>query len=145
MVRKGSNADVYVLRIADQESVMAVALRILPYCFKKKHELETLLDYRRLDILTGTEVQHRFDHYVEIGMRERHGKRTFVPMDWTFSVGFRRSRMGNSREYRKRWPVLSDAQKGEARERHNVFGESITALSVFYGVSRMAMWRLLKK
>ena len=40
-------------------------------------------------------------------------------------------------------PVLREAKEQETR-RHNVFGETITA-SLFYGVSKMAMWRILKE
>lgn len=40
--------------------------------------------------------------------------------------------------------ALSEAQKREARERHKVFVESISALAKSYGISRSAMWRLLK-
>ena len=109
--RKMSNSAAYSLRIADQDSVMIVAEGISRFCHKKRAELETLLEYRKLDLITGSEVQSRFKHYVEIGMRERHGNRAFRPMAWTFSVDFRRSRMGRRRQPRKRWPVLSEAQK----------------------------------
>lgn len=145
IVRKMSNAAAYALRIGDQKSVVRIAEKIAPFCVKKRAELETLLEYRKLDLITGSEVQSRFRHFVEIGMRERHGKRIFKPMAWSFSVGYRRSRMGRRTHPRKRWPVLSEAQMKQAREKHNVLGESITMLSSFYGVSRSAIWRILKK
>ena len=144
MVRKMSNSAAYSLRIADQESVVKMAESMVQFCFRKRAELVTLLEYRKLGIITGSEVQYRYARFVEIGFRERHGKRSFIPMPWAFSVGFRRSRMGRRREARKRWPVLSEAQKQEARKRHNVFGETITELSLFYDISRMAMWRILR-
>lgn len=142
-VRKASGVNAHTLRIADQASVVRVAERLVPFCFKKRAELLTLLEYRKLDLVTGSEVQSRFEHYVMVGMRERHGKRPFRPMPWAFSIGFRLSRMGRRRHPRKRF-VLSEAQKREARERHNVFGESVKALSLSYGLSRSAMWRVLK-
>lgn len=145
IVRKMSSSAAYFLRIADQESVAKIAESVVRFCFKKRAELRTLLEYRKYNLITGSEVQMRFARYVETGFRERHGKRAFIPMPWAFSVGYRRSRMGARRDPRKRWPVLSEAQKQEARVRHNVFGETITALGLFYGVSRMAMWRILKK
>jgi hypothetical protein len=140
-----SNADAYVLRICDQESVLRVAERIAPFCFKKREELRTLIEYRKLDLISGSEVQRRFQHYVDIREREKHGNRAFRPMPWSFSVGYRVSRRNAVLLRRKQKPKLSEAQKKEVKERHNVFGESIDALSSFYGVSRSAIWRMLKK
>jgi hypothetical protein len=122
-----------------------VAERIAPYCFKKREELVTLLEYRKLDLITGSEVQRRFEEYVKIGKRERHGRRLFRPMPWSFSRGFHLSRLNIAILRRSPRPSLSEEQKREARERHNVFGESISALSLLYGVSRSAMWRVLKR
>ena len=145
VTHKVSKAQAYTLRIADQDGVVKVAEGIAPYCFKKKQELITLLEYRKLDLISGSEVQKRFRRYVEIGKRERHGNRPFRPMPWSFSVGFRISRRNSALFKRKPRQVLSEAQMREVRERHNVFGQSIDVLSLSYGVSRSAIWRLLKK
>jgi hypothetical protein len=140
-----TNSAAYALRIGDQDSVIKVAERILPFCYKKGAELSTLLEYRKLDLITGSEVQRRFTQYVLGGSRERHGKRLFRPMPWAFSVGYRLSRRNRALLYLTPRPTLSEAQRREARERHNIFGESVSALSKRYGVSRSAMWRALKK
>jgi hypothetical protein len=144
VVRKMSNSAAYLLRIADQESVARVAESLAPFSYKKKKELATLLEYRKLDLITGSEVQRRFERFVESGTRERHGKRFFRPMPWAYSVGYHLSRKSIALLSHRLHPSLSEAQKREARERHNVFGESIRALSKSYGISRSAMARLLK-
>lgn len=144
VVRKMSSSAAYCLRIGDQESVVRVSEHLAPLCFKKRSELVTLLEYRKLDLITGSEVQARFERFVELGIRERHGKRVFKPMPWAFSVGYHLSRKNIALLSHRLHPFLSEAQKREAQERHNVFGESITALSKSYGISRSAMWRLLK-
>jgi len=146
VVRKQSNSAAFGFRIGDGKSVIEIAERITPFCFKKRKELLTLLEYRKLDLITGSEVQHRFEQLVNVGMRERHGNRSFRPMPWTYSVGYHLSRKSIgllSHRYRL-FQALSEAQKQEAMERHNVFGESISALARSYGISRSAMWRLLR-
>jgi len=131
-------------RIADQESVIYIAERLLPYCYKKRKELLTLLEYRKYDLITGSEVQRRFQELVRLELRERHGNRPFKPIPWAYSVGSQLSRKGRALATMKKWPTLSKAQKEDAIVRHNVFGMSITALSKLYGMSRSAVWRALK-
>lgn len=50
-VRKMTNVSAYSLGIADQKSVVEAAERTAPFCFKKRMELVTLLEYRRLDFI----------------------------------------------------------------------------------------------
>jgi len=140
-----TNADAHTLRIAEQESVVRVAENLLDHCHKKKMELMTLLEYRKFDLISGSEVQCRFERLVVMRIREKHGKRPFKPMPWAYSVGFHLSRKNIALLSHRLLPGLSEAQKQEARERHNVFGESITALSRLYGVSRSSVWRALKR
>ncbi|HEV2121127.1 MAG TPA: LAGLIDADG family homing endonuclease [Candidatus Bathyarchaeia archaeon] len=142
--RKMSNSAAYSLRIADQDSVVKVAELIAPYCHKKRKELLTLLEYRKHDLISATEVQRRFQRFVELGIRERHGRRPFRDMPWSYSVGYHLSRKNIWLLSHRPRLILSEAQKREALQRHKVFGESISALSLFYGISRSAMGRLLK-
>ncbi len=146
VVRKQSNSAAFGFRIGNRKSVIEIAERMAPFCFKKRKELLTLLEYRKLDLITGSEVQSRFKQLVKLGMRERHGRRPFKPMPWTYSVGFHLSRKSIgllSHRYRL-FQALSEDQKQEAMARHNVFGESISALAKSYGISRSAIWRLLR-
>jgi hypothetical protein len=117
-----SNSAAYVLRISDQESVVRVAESLVPVSYKKKKELATLLEYRKFDLITGSEVQRRFEQFVQSGVRERHGKRKFSVMPWAYSVGYHLSRKSIALLSHRLRPSLSEAQKREARERHNVFG-----------------------
>jgi hypothetical protein len=142
--RKMNDSAAYALRIAGQESVVKVAEMIVPFCYKKWLELTTLLEYRKHDLITASEVQRRFERLVELGIRERHGRRQFRPMPWSYSVGYHLSRRNIWLLSHRPRPTLSEAQKREAIERHKVFGESISALSLFYELSRSAMARLLK-
>jgi len=143
-VRRMTSSRAYAFRIADQKSVVYIAECLVPYCYKKRRELLTLLEYRKYDLITGSEVQGRFQEQVRLGLRERHGNRRFRPIPWAYSVGSRLSRKGRALSTRKMWPTLSEAQREDAIVRHNVFGMSITALSKLYGMSRTAVWRALK-
>lgn len=144
-VRKMTRSSAFVLRIGEQGSVIRASEHLARLCFKKRSELTTVLEYRKLDLISGSEVQKRFERFVELGIRERHGKRRFRPMPWSFSVGYHLSRKSIALRGRLPYPRLSEAQQQEALERHNVFGESLSALSKSYGISRSAMWRMLKR
>jgi hypothetical protein len=142
--RKLSNAAAYALRIADQNSVVRIAEMMAPFCHKKIYELTTIVEYRKHDSITASEVQRRFERLVELGIRERHGKRRFRPMPWSYRAGYHLSRRNIWLLAHRPRHALTEAQRTEALERHKVFGESISALSWFYGVSRSAMARILK-
>jgi hypothetical protein len=144
-VRKMTRSAAHVMRISEQESVMQTSERLAPLCFKKRSELITVLEYRKLDLISGSEVQERFEGFVELGMRERHGNRRLAPVPWSYTEGYRISRKSIALLGHMPRLELSEAQRREALERHNVFGESISVLSKSYGLSRSAMWRLLKK
>jgi len=143
-VRKMTSSEASAFRIADQGSVVYIAEHLLPYCYKKREELLTLLEYRKYDLITGSEVQRRFQKLVRLGLRERHGNRQYRPIPWAYSVGSHLSRKGRALTTMKKWPTLSKAQREVATVRHNVFGMSIRALSKLYGTSRSAVWRALK-
>ncbi len=138
-----SKSKAFGLRIGEQKAVIGVAVNLVKSCFKKRAELVTVLEYRKLDLITGSEVQKRFEHSVRIGMRERHGSRAFKPMPWAFSVGYRLSKKSVALRSPQLRQKLSEAQKSELRSRHKVFGESLKTLSEAYGISRSAVWRLL--
>ena len=141
---KMTNASAYIIRVADQDSVVRVAEKIAPYCYKKNCELMTLLEYRKRDQITASEVQRRFERLVELGVREHHGKRQFRPMPWSYSAGYHLSRRNIWLLAHSPRHALGESEKRKAIERHKVFGETISALAWFYGVSRSAMARILR-
>jgi len=144
-VHKLSNSDACGLRVGEQLTAVNIAEQMVPFSFKKRAELVTLLEYRKFDSITGSEVQSRFHEYVASKTREKHGNRRFKPMPWSYSEGYRLSKMNRALVTKNLRVTLSKAQLREAWRRHNVFGESYRALGESYGVSRTRMWRSLTR
>jgi len=68
----------YTLVVGDQNEVLKAAREMLPFVYKKRAELQTIIDYRG-DKITGSGVFERFKALQESGLREKN-----------------------------RWPILSD-------------------------------------
>ena len=109
----------YLLMVTKQDSVVAMSKRMLRYSFKKRKELQAVIDYYT-NRITGDEAIRVFNGEVQEGVRVGHLWRATLPLNHSAGVtrGRRRSK-------------LTDAEIKVIRRKH-AEGVSTTELSLAY-------------
>jgi len=135
-VHKLSASEGCITRICEVPSVVETADRMLPHSFKKREELQLIIDYRQRGIITGDEVIRKLNDLVQTGKRERHRPPRRSIMPWTFEDGLHMSKQRGGRMNKDKGRVLTDEQVASIREKRKLFGLTFSQLAQMFGVSR---------
>jgi hypothetical protein len=131
----------YTVVVGDQAEVLKAAREMLPFVYKKRDELQTIIDYRG-DRVTGSEVFERFKAFQASGMREKSHWPSLDDVDIPLSRsdGYKRGRAagGNSRIR------LTTTQIREIKVAHEKLGRTVNYLAHKFHVSNSTVARALR-
>lgn len=136
ILHKFSHANAWIFRIAEARSVEATAEKMSPHSFKKREELELLLNYRKRNEITGSQVISRLNSLVQSGKRERHRAPRTAEMPWTYEEGYHLARQLAGWSKAEAHPIVTEAQVLDMRRKHKLFGSTFSELGRMFGVSR---------
>jgi hypothetical protein len=136
---KNSNEMMYVLLVSNNVSVMKSAEMLLPYCSKKKQELEALIDYMSNRITANAAIDV-FNHMVTIG--ERTGKIREVRMPLTYEQAQREHARRCGEATRQKMSKLTLELQSEIQGRH-LAGETARTLAADFQVSKTTIFKAI--
>jgi len=130
----------WICEVKEIASLMIITEEMLQSggIFKKKKELQLLLDYYS-DRITGTEVLQGFNSEVQLGVRV--GKIRKAEMPCTHSEGLARARQASNFEQK----VLNAVEGGQLIEEYLSSTVTGKSLAEKYGISEATVSRLLKR
>ncbi|MBI3022164.1 MAG: hypothetical protein HYY68_00375 [Thaumarchaeota archaeon] len=132
--------------VARRDALLEATRRMLPHSFKKKGELQTILDYYN-DAITGTDVWKRFAETVRHGDRER-SNRWFLRahhIPYTRSEGDEAAELLRTGKSAKSRRILSSGQIERIKIDHCDFGVPLVKLAKLHKVSKSTIWNAIRR
>ena len=133
----------HVLKILRTPSVIGAARNMLPFAFKKRLELKTLIDYYN-DLITGNQVIEIFNSEVTSGKRVGKIREGRIP--YVYSVGRRRAlELTMQLANQANRIILPESTLAAIVRDRRLLGLGAEGLAVKYGLSRSVIRRVLRE
>ena len=129
----------YVLMVYENASLVHAAKRLLPFCSKKKQELQAALDYM-VGRITANEAVHIFNQMVTIG--ERTGRIRDVDIPFTREQAFQEIIRRRTEATRRKMSKLTFDQQSEIQARH-LAGETARTIAADFEVSETTIFKAI--
>lgn len=131
LILKNPNEKMYVLMIYDNASLVRAAKKLIPFCSKKRQELQAALDYMAGRI-TATEAVQVFNQMVTIG--ERTGRIRDTDIQFTRDQALQEITRIRAEATTRKLSKLTFDQQSEIQSRH-LAGETAVWMARDYNVS----------
>lgn len=136
----------YKIIVARRDALLEATKRMLPHSFKKKGELQTVLDYYK-GTITGTDVWKRFAETVKHGDRERSNRwlshaRHIPYTRLEGDIAAELLRTGKSGKSRM---ILSSDQIERIKIDHRDYGVPLVKLAKLHRVSKSTIWNATRR
>jgi hypothetical protein len=136
-----SGSTVYFLPLNRQSDVLTAAKMMIPLVYKKRYDLETVVEYLE-NRITGSEAIERLNESVRAGRRSARIR--YVHMPFLRNEGAYSGRVLGARRAARTRTALGDEEKQEIIKQKET-GISVKELVGRYGVSKDTIYKALKK
>jgi LAGLIDADG-like domain len=138
-ISKNSREMMHVLLVSDDASLIEATKMLLPFCFKKKQELEVLTDYMHNRITANAAIDV-FNRLVTMG--ERTGKIRKVGMPFTHDQALKERVRRCGEATREKLSKLTFELQSEIQTRH-LAGETARSLAAGFEVSETTIFKAI--